>query len=228
MAKRDAIRRYMPTARGPVVGFFSSAWGMLTIAIVAAAVGFLASQLLNQSLGADHESSLQKLRASYEKRLSNERERVAVKAKEYDIIDAASQRLQEDNQELLAGMSALESRVTFYKRMASQKAANVPLAIELFELLPTKDPRVVRYRLLIVRSNTSGNAAEGRVKVKVSGGGRQIELPVDQPRFTLRYYQQFSGEWQLPSGFNPERVDVQVRSGANSLDRRYKWEIKTR
>jgi hypothetical protein len=171
---------------------------------------------------------LQKLRASYEKRLSNERERVAVKAKEYDIIDAASQRLQEDNQELLAGMSALESRVTFYKRMASQKAANVPLAIELFELLPTKDPRVVRYRLLIVRSNTSGNAAEGRVKVKASGGGRQIELPVDQPRFTLRYYQQFSGEWQLPSGFNPERVDVQVRSGANSLDRRYKWEIKTR
>ena len=104
----------------------------------------------------------------------------------------------------------------------------MPLAIELFELLPTKDPRVVRYRLLIVRSNTSGNAAEGRVKVKVSGGGRQIELPVDQPRFTLRYYQQFSGEWQLPSGFNPERVDVQVRSGANSLDRRYKWEIKTR
>lgn len=228
MAKRDAIRRYMPTVRGPVIAFFTSAWGMLTIAIVAAAVGFFASQLVNQSLGADHESSLQKLRDSYEKRLSNERERVAVKAKEYDIIDAASQRLQEDNQELLAGMSALESRVTFYKRMTSQKAANVPLAIELFELLPTKDPKVVRYRLLIVRSNASGNATEGRVKVKVSDGSRQIELPVDQPRFTLRYYQQFSGEWRLPDGFNPERVDVQVRSGANSLDRRYKWEIKTR
>lgn len=228
MAKRDAIRRYMPTVRGPVIAFFTSAWGMLTIAIVAAAVGFFASQLVSQSLGADHESSLQKLRASYEKRLSNERERIAVKAKEYDIIDAASQRLQEDNQELLAGMSALESRVTFYKRMTSQKAANVPLAIELFELLPTKDPKVVRYRLLIVRSNASGKATEGRVKVKASAGSRQIELPVDQPRFTLRYYQQFSGEWRLPDGFNPERVDVQVRSGANSLDRRYKWEIKTR
>lgn len=228
MAKRDAIRRYMPTVRGPIVAFFTSTGGMIVIAIVAAVLGFFASQLLNRSQGESHESTLQVVRADYEKRLRNERERIAVKAKEYAIIDAASQRLQEDNQELLAGMSALESRVTFYKRMAAPKVANVPVAIELFELLPSKDARVVRYRLLIVRSNASGKAAEGRVKVKASDGKRQIELSLDQPRFALRYYQQFSGEWRLPDGFHPERVDVQVRSGGSSLERRYKWEVKTR
>lgn len=228
MAKRDAIRRYMPTVRGPVVAFFTSATGIMVIALIAAAMGFLASQLLNRSQGENHEHALQSVRADYEKRLRNERERVAIKTKEYAIIDAASQRLQEDNKELLAGMSALESRVTFYKRMSSSKVANVPVAIELFELLPTKDPRVVRYRLLIVRSNASGKAAEGRVKVKASNGRRQVELSLDQPRFALRYYQQFSGEWRLPDGFYPERVDVQVRSGGSSLERRYKWEVKNR
>ncbi|MEO6699045.1 MAG: DUF6776 family protein [Paraperlucidibaca sp.] len=218
----------MPTARGPIIAFLTSAGGMVVIAILGAALGFFASQLMSRSQGLNHEGALQNIRADYDKRLRNERERVAVKAKEYAIIDAASQRLQEDNQELLASMSALESRVTFYKRMAAPKAANVPVAIELFELLPTKDARVVRYRLLIVRSNASGKAANGRVKVKASDGRRQVELSLDQPRFTLRYYQQFSGEWHLPDGFHPERVDVQVRSGGSSLERRYKWEVKTR
>lgn len=228
MAKRDAIRRYMPTVRGPLQAFFSSVAGFVIIAMVAAALGFYASHLLSRAKGIDHASALQVAQKKFDKQLRDERERVAIKAKEYAIIDAASQRLQEDNQELLAGMSALESRVSFYKRMASPKIADVPVAIELFELLPTKDPRVVRYRLMLVRSNGSGKAAEGRVKVKASGGGRQVELSLDQPRFTLRYYQQFSGEWHLPAGFSPERVDVKVSSAGSTLERRYKWEVKTR
>lgn len=228
MAKRDAIRRYMPTVRGPVVSFFTSAGGLVVMVLVGLIAGFFLSQQWLLSQGADHEKAIIALQEDFDERLRVERERAAVKAKEYGIIDAASLRLQEDNQELLASMSSLESRVTFYKRMASPKGANVPVAIELFELLPTKDPSVVRYRILIVRSNASGKAAEGRVKVKVSNGRRQIELAVDKPRFSLRYYQQFSGEWRLPDGFKPERVDVQVRSGGKSLDRRYKWEVKTR
>jgi hypothetical protein len=228
MAKRGGVRRYMPTFHGPIITFLTSAGGMVVIALLGAALGFLGSQLISRSQGLNHEGVLQSIRADYDKRLLTELERVAVKAKEYVIIDAASQRLKEDNQELLASMSALESRVTFYKRMAAPKAANVPVAIELFELLPTNDARIVRYRLLIVRSDTSGKAADGRVKVKASNGQRQVELSLDQPRFTLRYYQQFSGQWHLPDGFNPERVDVEVRSGGSSLERRYKWEVKTR
>lgn len=159
--------------------------------------------------------------------LKAEQEADAVRAGEYAIIQQASSRLQEDNRELLASMSALEDRVVFYKRMAAPAATRQRVDIEHFELLPSTRPGHVRYRLLVTRPQGSDAPATAAIRVRVSGGGRQQDLSLAQPRFQFRYYQQFSGEWAVPASFQPERIDIQLRSGAAAADRRFKWELKT-
>ena len=155
-------------------------------------------------------------------------ERTDIRLKECGIIQAASERLQEDNQELLASLALLEDRIAFFKRLATPQAASNPLSIEQFELLSAKQPDHVRYRLLVTRGGAAGTPTSATVSVTASAGARVVKLAMPAPRFQFRYYQQFSGEWALPAGFQPERVDIQVRSASGSITRRYKWEIQTR
>lgn len=196
----------------------------VVVVMLALAVGFG----LGRWTGGEESADQALARAGYERSLRAANEQAAVKAREYAIIEEASVRLQEDNQELLASMAALEDRVAFFKRMAAPQAARSTVEIEHFELQPGATPGRVRYRLLVTRNNPSGAVTQGAVRVRLSGAGRQQDLTLQAPRFQFRYYQQFSGEWQVPAGFTPERVDIQVRSGGTAVERRYKWEIKSR
>ena len=77
--------------------------------------------------------------------------------------------------------------------------------------------------------NTTPAVLQGSVRVRLQGaGGRHQDMTLDQPRIQLRYYQQFSGEWAVPAGFTPERVDIQIKGGSSTVERRFKWEVKNR
>lgn len=227
LRRSHQLQRFLSRPAGGWRALPGSPTGLAVLVLLAAAAGFALGQWLHFSSGAA-EAGLQAMKATYQAKLRNERELAAVKAREYAIIEEASNRLQVDNQELLASMSALEDRVAFFKRMASPQAARQRVDIEHFELIPGAGPDLVRYRLLITRNNPSGSLTQGSVRVRISGNGRQQDLTLNAPRFQFRYYQQFSGEWRVPAGFKPERVDIQARSDGVTVDRRYKWEIKNR
>ncbi|PQA52108.1 DUF6776 family protein [Amnimonas aquatica] len=234
MARRNRVRRHrlhvlLPSEAGPVGRFLTSRAGVLLIALLALAAGFLLGRVTDSAADVRAEQQVRDIKAEFSRKLRNEREKAAVKAKEYVIIEEASAKLQVENQELLASMAALDDRVAFFKRMASPKAAAMPVDIDLFELLPGPAPGVVRYRLLITRNNPSGAVLQGSVRVRLQGaGGRHQDMTLDQPRIQLRYYQQFSGEWAVPAGFTPERVDIQIKGGSSTVERRFKWEVKNR
>jgi len=196
------------------------------IVVVAMAAGFGLGRWLPAD---DAGGGLVRAESDFQRRLKAAQEQAAVKEREYAIIEDASARLQVDNQELLASMAALEDRVAFFKRMAAPQAARSGGAeIDMFELLPSSQPGKVRYRLLITRNTPNGAPAAATVRIRLAGGGRQEALQLSAPRFQLRYYQQFSGEWQVPEDFTPERVEIQVQSGGVSIERSFKWEIKSR
>lgn len=199
---------------------------LVAIILLALVAGFGLGRWLPAGQGAD---SVVHAESDFNRRLKAAEEQAAVKAREYAIIEDASARLQVDNQELLASMAALEDRVAFFKRMAAPQAARGSgVEIDLFELLPAATPGKVRYRLLLTRSNPNGAVTQATIRVRLSGAGKQQDLTLNAPRFQLRYYQQFSGEWNVPASFKPERVDIQVLSNGVSVERRFKWEIKSR
>lgn len=152
-------------------------------------------------------------------------EQAEVKLKECDIIEQASQSLQADNRELLASLAAIEDRLLFYRRMAAPDAASAPVAIEQLELLPGHLPGSVHYRLLVARDERGGSMPM-TITLVTGGAGAAQTLHLAAPRFQFRYYQQYSGDWALPAGVQPTRVDVQLRQGGRVISRRYKWEVK--
>lgn len=229
MRKRHHLQRFFPRPGHPVMRGELRPTTLGLVVVVAMAIGFGLGRWLPSAADEGQAQAVASAKADFNRRLKAAEERAAVKEREYAIIENASTRLQDDNQELLAGMAALEDRVAFFKRMAAPQAArSTGAAIDLFELRPSGTAGKVRYRLLVMRNNPNGKPAPAAVRVLLSGGGHQQELHLQAPRFQLRYYQQFSGEWAVPAGFTPERVDIQVQSGGVSVDRRFKWEIKSR
>ena len=199
---------------------------MIMVAAIFGAVGFGFGQHLAGEEAERAQAAIGAVVKNAEKRITATQESAAIREREFSIIEEASRRMRDDNQELLATMSSLEDRVIFYKRMVSPKAVTNDLGVEFFELLPGSADNKVRYRLLVTRNSMSGSVAQGAVTAKLVSGSRNVSLPLEAPRFQFRYYQQFTGEWTVPAGFNPERVDIRVSAGRLSTERRYKWEVK--
>lgn len=224
--RRDRLQRLMLVPVSPLRQLSTrAAWAAAIL--LCAGLAFLAGRWSVSQTANDVAQQMDQITLSSQNQLRSLEERTDIRLKECSIIQAASERLQEDNQELLASLALLEDRMAFFKRLATPRAASNPLSVEQFELLPAKLPDHVRYRLLVTRGG-AGSTTSASVSVTASAGGRAIKLAMPAPRFQFRYYQQFSGEWALPAGFKPERVDIQVTSAGSSITRRYKWEIQTR
>mgnify|MGYP000361302043 CR=1 FL=1 len=224
--RRDRLQRIMLVPVSPLRQLSTrAAWAAALV--LCAGLAFLSGRWSVSQAASDATQQVDQITQSSQSQLRSLEERTDIRLKECGIIQAASERLQEDNQELLASLALLEDRMAFFKRLATPQAASNPLSIEQFELLPAKLPGHVRYRLLVTRGG-AGATTSASVAVTASAGGRAIKLVMPAPRFQFRYYQQFSGEWALPAGFQPERVDIQVSSAGGSITRRYKWEIQAR
>lgn len=223
MRRRDRLQRLVLV---PVSPLRHLPWQLLAglVLVLVAAIAFWGGRQSVLQPSQPASTLMKAVRGAAERRVQAAEEHAAVKLKECDIIDAASRQLQEDNQELLASLASLEGRVAFFKRMAAPQAAAQRADIEQFDLLPGHAGGQIRYRLLISRGSDAG--APGQVRLRISGQGRQQVITPDAPRFQFRYYQQYSGEFALAPGLQPERVDIELRAGGTQIARRYKWEIR--
>lgn len=225
--RRDRLQRIMLVPVSPLRQLSTRAAYSVAI-LICVLLAFMAGRWSVEQSSEVVAKQLSQLNKSSETQLRSLELQTDIRLKECSIIQAGSERLQEDNVELLASLALLEDRMAFFKRLATPQANVNSLTIEQFELLPAKLPGQVRYRLLVTRGNAAGSSTSATVSATASGGGRVVKLDMPAPRFQFRYYQQFSGEWALPAGFVPERVDIKVQSAAGSISRRYKWEIQSR
>lgn len=225
--RRDRLQRIMLVPVSPLRQLSTRA-AFIAMALIGMLLAFTAGRWSAQQSSVGVAKQLSQLNKSSATQLRSLELQTDIRLKECSIIQSGSERLQEDNLELLASLALLEDRMAFFKRLATPQASVNPLTIEQFELLPAKLPGQVRYRLLVTRGNAAGSETSATVSATASAGSRAVKLDMPAPRFQFRYYQQFSGEWTLPPGFAPERVDIQVRSSSGSISRRYKWEIQSR
>lgn len=202
--------------------------------IVAAGVGgfYMGDRYGSRAVGASAEE-VAHLRAAvhgHEEQLKKMREAAAVANHEREIVLGATEQLRQENKSFLENISSLQDQVAIYKKLLSPNSASVQgLVIDRLELRNTSRNHVA-YRLLLIQ-NGNRNAADisGSVSVSLAGGGRSIELPVGDKKFSFQYFQSLSGEWQLPEGFRPERVDVVLKPNGKttSVKRSFRWEIQS-
>jgi len=157
------------------------------------------------------------------------RDQAAVASHDRDIVLAATEQLRDENKNLLANIASLEDQVALYKRLTSPREAAQSLSIDKFELSPGSARGHVQYRLMLTRATNNSSSTTVTVDVRLSGAGHTVSMPLPAKSFTFQYFQNISGDWQLPAGMSPEQVDIIVTPAggkAARVEKRFRWEVQ--
>lgn len=201
------------------------------ILIIAAGVGgfYAGSRYGIKTTGATPEE-VQRLRQTvrmYADQSQAIRDEAAVALHDREIVLDATEQLRQENKNLLASMNSLEEQVALYKRLLSPKGVSQGLTVERFDLQSTGKPGRVQYRLLLTQVSSNSAEIAGKIEAKLVAGGRSITVPVGDSHFGFQYFQSLSGEWELPAGLRPERVDIVLTSSKGQrIQKSFKWEIQ--
>lgn len=202
------------------------------ILIIAAAVGgFYAGSRYSSSMVGATPDEVQRLRQTvrmYADQSQAIRDEAAVAYHDREIVLGATEQLRQENKNLLESIAALDDQVAMYKKLLSPRAAAAAgLSVDRLDLRRSASGRIT-YRLLLLQSNKSVAQTTGTLEAHFVGGGRSIVLPVGDNRFDFQYFQSLTGEWQLPEGFHPERVDIVLKPGKGApVKKSFRWEVQS-
>ncbi|MDI1301210.1 MAG: hypothetical protein PSX71_04845 [bacterium] len=201
------------------------------ILIIAAALGGLyAGSRYNSSVVGATPDEVQRLRQTvrmYAEQSQSIRDEAAVAHHDREIVLAATEKLRQENMSLLENIATLEDQVALYKKLLSPRTAAAGLSVDRLDLRLANNAGRVTYRLLLTQASSNAVEITGAVEARIIGGGQSVVLPVGDNRFGFQYFQSLTGEWQLPAGFRPERVDIVLKPGKGaSVQKSFRWEVQ--
>jgi hypothetical protein len=157
------------------------------------------------------------------------RDEASVAHRDREIVLAATEQLQQENKNLLDNIASLQDQITMYKKLLSPHGATTGLDADRLDLRSGSAPGRINYRLVLTQISNGAADISGVIEARLIGGGQRVILPVGDNRFAFQYFQNLTGEWQLPSGFHPERVDIILKSsskGAAPVQKSFRWEVQ--
>lgn len=200
------------------------------ILIIAAGVGgFWAGSRYSSSVVGASPDEVQRLRQTvrmYAEQSQAMRDEASVAHHDRDIVLAATEKLRQENKNLLENIAGLEDQVAMYKKLLSPKTAQTGLTIDRLDLR-AQAPGRVAYRLMLTQVASNASTLSGTLEARVVGGGQRVVLPIGDNRFSLQYFQNLSGEWLLPAGFRPERVDIVLKPVKGApVQKSFRWDVQ--
>lgn len=134
-------------------------------------------------------------------------------------------------------VSELRQELVFYRNLMSPGDTRAGLHVEAATLGPDLLPDTYRYELVLTQVRGKNRYASGQLLVKVSGhqGSEATLLTLADVtpdgdaslKFRFKYFQTFSGQLTLPSGFKPDSIEFEAVSavkGLDSVSRRFDWQ----
>jgi hypothetical protein len=140
--------------------------------------------------------------------------------------------------DLQAQAARQQQDLAFYRGIVTQSATGLGVKIQQVRIARTESPQRFRVRLTLVQSARPDAAMSGVATFKVEGesrtgaavhdledltGGKRGELT-----FNFRYFENLDQEIELPQGFTPERLTVDVRAtrkGVTPLTQTFLWKV---
>jgi len=141
--------------------------------------------------------------------------------------------------DLQAQVARQSQELAFYRGVVAQGAATLGVKIEDLRITAGAQPGVYVMHMALVRSGRSESLAAGTLQLSVDGelgggektldlaaltGGRQRDL-----RYDFRYFQDFDQELNLPAGFKPAHLVVEVQSNRRDvtpLSQTFLWSVE--
>jgi len=141
--------------------------------------------------------------------------------------------------ELQAQLLKQREELAFFRGIVSPKEGVDGLRIQRFQVLPAGVDNHYRLRLVLVQSMRQDTMVSGSIGVEIEGvrdnkpanfvvadasGGRGDEhLP-----FQFRYFQNLEHDVELPQGFEPHAVNVEIRTAKlDPMRESYPWQVQS-
>ena len=209
-----------------------SAWGLYAYTRATTVTDFAKAQSERDQLLEDRRQLTRELRAA-----RKEIDELQGQTVYLDRSRAMDQQASDEVKKSLAGLQAevsdLREQVAFYRGIVSPDASRAGVRVYEFKVSATSVSNVYRYDLVLVQSVRHDNRTSGRIELKLKGlanGAPQTLLlagavPAQPLRFSFKYFEEFSGEFRLPAGFQPlnARVEVAPDSGGPHIESEFEW-----
>ncbi len=116
----------------------------------------------------------------------------------------------------------LKEQLVFYQGIVSPEKQALGVNLQSFEIRPRNDMGLYGYKLVLTKQGKSDAVLKGSFDLRIMGarGGKQQALELAKAktdftekdtRFSFRYFQVFEGAVQLPEGFDPYEVVIEIK-----------------
>ena len=161
---------------------------------------------------------------------------------ELEVARMANEQNHQLIQQELQAKLELRRQLSFYQKVMAPELEQEGFAIDSLNIDSTHSDQYYRYTLVLMQYDKTRSTVKGSVEIVLKGSqnGRPAEynlmdLMPNNPEpvsFSFRYFEVLKGDFKLPEGFMPERVEVkselsQAKWGKRHLDRSFDWSVDT-
>ena len=163
-----------------------------------------------------------------EKQIVALKEEVALQETHRDIDRAAYEEVEQSLSQLQLKIQEQQDAIAFYRGIISPADGGRGLRVQDLQLSRGKKERQFNVRLVLVQVMQHDRSVKGEVQFQLEGeqNGESITYTLEQLvttgeqsdwPFQFRYFQDFTRQLTLPDGFEPERINIEVRSRTKSI-----------
>lgn len=160
---------------------------------------------------------------------------------ELEVAQQAAKRSQGTITDGLKRERQLQEQLAFYQKVMAPELQQQGFVIDAFNVTQTLSDDRFRFELVLMQLDKIKHTIKGNIQVTlhgtVDGQPQQLALQPLMPEgteplvFSFKYFQVIEGEFVLPPGFTPERVDVasevfQFRKKRGELTRSFVWQAQ--
>ena len=163
-----------------------------------------------------------------EKQIAELKQEIALFETHSEIDQEAYKVVEADLIDLQRKIQEQRDAIAFYRGIVSPADGGRGLRVQDFKVTKGKDERRFHMRLVLVQVMQHDRSVKGDVEFSLEGSQDGVAttytleqlLPDDAKGnwpFAFRYFQDFDRELVLPSGFTPEKINIEVKSRTKSI-----------
>lgn len=185
-------------------------------------------------------------RSRYQRRLEDLQQRnrdLRTQVAAFDTFRTADARehaeVRREMTDLRAQVDRYEQELAVYRGVVTPGRAGQWAAVEQLRISPGATPQQFHLHLVVVQPGRAQATLAGTLSLAIAGstGGQATRLPLsavtagheqDVP-FSVRYFQEVDRDVQLPAGFEPTQLHVQLRTSRAAdtpLDLPFPWSVE--
>lgn len=222
MPSRVVIRQQSPLrlAAGvlaAVVALGASTYGGYRIGLFAATRPALDAAIADESPSEERRRLLRQLRRTQDE-LASIQNRDTFDARNAEIDSLTCGHLQDAVSKCESGAASLREELAFYRNIVTPEKGQGGLRVQEAVIEPGATPQDWHYELLLVRAVRNQSHANGELELRLEGqaGGERRVLEwadltpagTSRPVFSVRYFQEITGDLRVPADFRPLRLSV--------------------